>query len=224
MVLGIYFENSWGGPWTKWKITCWGERNDHCQGEPLVPNLVLDVASRMNPEIIKEWILPYCRLAPLWFHLFPFKFLIPFEFILVGCINPSSFFLDGYPVVTPFIFKSFLLKYSWFPTVCPFLLYSIVTESHIHIYSFSHSVFHHGLSQETGSSSLCSTVGPQGFSLLDGILCIINPIDQYMLSSTVCGWQLYLDSWLYVGLFLYFQFFSLVCSWATATLGIIGVI
>ena len=42
--------------------------------------------------------------------------------------------------------------------LCQFLLYIKVT-SHTYIYSFSHIIFHHVLSQETGYSSLCYTVG-----------------------------------------------------------------
>ena len=38
-----------------------------------------------------------------------------------------------------------------------FLLYSKVTQSCIYIYSFSHIIFHHGLSQEIGYSCLCYT-------------------------------------------------------------------
>ena len=40
-----------------------------------------------------------------------------------------------------------------------FLPYSIVTQSYIYIYSFSHNIFHRGLSQEIGYSSLFYTVG-----------------------------------------------------------------
>ena len=51
------------------------------------------------------------------------------------------------------------LKYSWFTMLCQFLLYSKVTPTHIYIHSLSCVIFHHGLSQETGCSSLCCTVG-----------------------------------------------------------------
>ena len=56
-------------------------------------------------------------------------------------------------------FFKFLLKYSWFTMLCQFLLYRIVTQSYIYIYSFSHIIFQHVLSQEIGYSSLCCTVG-----------------------------------------------------------------
>ena len=51
-----------------------------------------------------------------------------------------------------------------------FLLYSKVTQSYICIHFFSHIVFHHGLSQETGYSSLCYTVGPHCLTILDVIV------------------------------------------------------
>ena len=37
---------------------------------------------------------------------------------------------------------------------CQFLLYSEVTQSHKYIHSLSYNIFHHGLFQETGCSSL----------------------------------------------------------------------
>ena len=51
----------------------------------------------------------------------------------------------------------FFFKYVWFTALSQFLLYSIVAQSYIYIHSFSHTIFHHGLSQETGYSSLCCT-------------------------------------------------------------------
>ena len=78
-------------------------------------------------------------------------------FILVG--NQSSFCFF------------FFLKYSWFTTLCQFLLYSKVTQNthtylyrymygYIDIHTYIHSLFyiivHHGLSQETRHSSLCN--------------------------------------------------------------------
>ena len=61
--------------------------------------------------------------------------------------------------ILPSIFI-FLLEYSWFTVLYQFLLYRIFTQSYIDIYSFSHSIFHHGLSQEIRYSSLFYTVGP----------------------------------------------------------------
>ena len=59
------------------------------------------------------------------------------------------------------------------------LLYSRVTRSHIHTYmhirSPSYTVSLHVLSQETGQSSLCCTVGPHCFSILNGRVCIHQP-------------------------------------------------
>ena len=40
--------------------------------------------------------------------------------------------------------------------------------SHAYIYTFSHTTFHHGLSQETGLCSWCCTVGPHCLSILNG--------------------------------------------------------
>ena len=47
-------------------------------------------------------------------------------------------------------FLLLLLKNSWFMILCPFLLYSKVTQSYIYIHYFSHIIFHHVLSQEIG--------------------------------------------------------------------------
>ena len=54
--------------------------------------------------------------------------------------------------------------------MCQFLLYSIVTQRYL-----SHTIFHHVLSQETGYSSLCYTVGPHCLSILSVIVCIYQP-------------------------------------------------
>ena len=37
----------------------------------------------------------------------------------------------------------YLFRYRWFTVFCQFLLYSNVTQSHIHIHSFSHIILHH---------------------------------------------------------------------------------
>ena len=63
------------------------------------------------------------------------------------------------------------------PTVgTPIVPISAVQQSdpviHIHIYSPSYIIFHHGPSQETGHSSLCYTVGPHCSSTLSVIVCI----------------------------------------------------
>ena len=54
-----------------------------------------------------------------------------------------------------------------------FLLYSIVTQSYIYLHSFSHTIFHHVLSQETRHSSLCCTVGPTVIFL--GLIPLLPP-------------------------------------------------
>lgn len=47
------------------------------------------------------------------------------------------------------------LNYSWFTMLCQSLLYSMVTCSCTYIHSLSYIVFHHGLPQGVGYSSLC---------------------------------------------------------------------
>ena len=64
------------------------------------------------------------------------------------------------------------LKYSGFTTLCQFLLKSKGTHPVLHIYSFSHIIFHHVPPQEIGYSSLCCTVGPHCGSILNGIVCL----------------------------------------------------
>ena len=45
---------------------------------------------------------------------------------------------------------------------------------HTHTHSLSSIIFHHGLSQETGYSSLCYIVGSHCLSILNIIVCISN--------------------------------------------------
>ena len=59
--------------------------------------------------------------------------------------------------------------------ICQFLQYSGVTQSCVDIHSFAHTISHHGLSQETGPSSLCYTVGAHCFSVLSVIVYIYRP-------------------------------------------------
>ena len=59
--------------------------------------------------------------------------------------------------------------------MCQFLLYSLMTHSYLYIHSLSYSIFHYGLSQETGYSSLCYTVGCHCLSILNVIVCIYQP-------------------------------------------------
>ena len=68
-----------------------------------------------------------------------------------------------------------LLEYSLFTVLCQFLLYSTVTQSYIYTRSFSYIIFYHVLSQETGYSFLCCTVGPPCLSILNVIVCIYQP-------------------------------------------------
>ena len=50
--------------------------------------------------------------------------------------------------------------------LCPSLLYSKVTQFYTYRHSFFNILFHYGLSQEIGYSSLCYTVGPCCLSIL----------------------------------------------------------
>ena len=90
------------------------------------------------------------------------------------------------------------------------LLYSKVTQFYTDIRYFFNILFHYGLPQEIGYSSLCYTVGPWCLSILNVIVCInlIFLIDQkvhdmellgkkkkererervWVLSSTPCVW------------------------------------
>ena len=54
------------------------------------------------------------------------------------------------------IMGKFLLNHSWFPVLCQFLLYSKVTQLYIYMHSFSHTIFHHVLSQVIGFPVLYS--------------------------------------------------------------------
>ena len=51
--------------------------------------------------------------------------------------------------------------------MCQFLLYSKVTQLCMYVPILSTILFHRGLSQELGCSSLCSTVGPHCPSILN---------------------------------------------------------
>ena len=59
--------------------------------------------------------------------------------------------------------------------LCHFLLCSKMTQAYIYIPFFSYIIFHHGLTQETGCSSLCYTVGPHCSFILNVIVCIYYP-------------------------------------------------
>ena len=48
----------------------------------------------------------------------------------------------------------------------------IVTQSHICIHSFFHTIFHHLLPQDAGHSSVCYTAEPRCLSIPDVIVCI----------------------------------------------------
>ena len=73
-----------------------------------------------------------------------------------------------------FVFLFFCFFYSWFKIVCPFLLYSKVTQLYISTFFFS-SVFYHVLSQVLGYGCLCSTSEPHCPSILNIELASTNP-------------------------------------------------
>ena len=52
------------------------------------------------------------------------------------------------------------------------MLYRRVTQSYIYTHSLSHIIFHHGLSQETGYSSLCCTAGLHCPFILNVLVCM----------------------------------------------------
>ena len=83
---------------------------------------------------------------------------------------------------------AFFFNYSWFTMLCQFL-YSMVTESYICIYSFSHTIFQCLLSQETGYSSLCCTLGPHCLPNLHVIVCICQPQIPHPSYSPPPRWQ-----------------------------------
>ena len=86
---------------------------------------------------------------------------------------PTEFESFSYSISLPtFRSQSFFYYYSWFILLCQFLLYSIVTQSYVYIHSFSHTIFHHVLSQEIEYSSLCYTVRPHCLSILNVIVYI----------------------------------------------------
>ena len=85
--------------------------------------------------------------------------------------------------------KSLLKSFARFLFFCVFfltevqLIYTVVpisaiqqSDSVLHIYTFFLNIlFHYGLSQETGYSSLCYTVGPCHSSILNVIVYIYQP-------------------------------------------------
>ena len=83
-----------------------------------------------------------------------------------ACIFSFSFFSLGKVYHQSWVFLILLcfydfyfFHYSWLTVFCQFLLYSKVTQSYIHICSFSYITLHHVPSQVTRYSSLCYTAG-----------------------------------------------------------------
>ena len=70
----------------------------------------------------------------------------------------------------------------------------IVLIMHIYVHSFSYIISYHGLSQETGYSSLCYTAGPHCLSILNVIVYIYQPQTpslSYFLPPTLWQPQVY---------------------------------
>ena len=104
--------------------------------------------------------------------------------------------------------------------MCQFLLYSKVTQSYICTYILFDMIFHHDLSQETGYSCLCCTVGPQCLSILNVMVCIYYPQTPNSSHSLPLGNHKSLlyacesVSVLYTGSFVpYFRFYIYIIMW-----------
>ena len=107
--------------------------------------------------VMNKGDLGICVQNSLWMY-FPFildKFLRVelFGHRQVHKKLPNFLQRGGHSPCVEFFFN-FLPKYSWFRMFCQCLLYSKVTQSHIHTHSFSHTIFHCVLPQEIGHSSL----------------------------------------------------------------------
>ena len=94
------------------------------------------------------------------------EYYVPYSFCPWHLVYLSSFVQGVLNILL-------LLKYSWFTMLCQFLLYSILTQSYIYIHSFSHTIFHHVLSQEIEYSSLCCTIGPHSLSILNAAVVYV---------------------------------------------------
>ena len=98
-----------------------------------------------------------------------------------------------------------LFTYSWFTMWCRFLLHYKVTQSFICTHSLSYIIFHQGLSQGTGYSFLCCTVGPHCLSILNEIVCIYQP-------QTPCPSHIGPYSFFFLSFFFWFFCRFLGCS------------
>lgn len=91
----------------------------------------------------------------------------------------------------------FLLKYNWFPVLCQFLLYSIMTQPlqiHTHvcvcIHAFFCITFHHVLAQEIEYSSLFCIVGPHCLDVSFCFLFFFLRSRMFLFSSCGSKWNL----------------------------------
>ena len=77
--------------------------------------------------------------------------------------------------VTLVLFLCFLLMYGWLQC-CASVCCTAKWPSHNYIY-IPCIIFHCGLSQETGYTSLCYAVGPHCLSVLNVVVCIYYPLN-----------------------------------------------
>ena len=95
---------------------------------------------------------------------------------IILCVAPNcflkehqSYWLKAHPKNLILPLRKFL-KYSWSTMLCQFLLYSKVTQ--LCVYILFNILFHYGLSQEIGYTSLCYTAGSHDLSFPKAIVCI----------------------------------------------------
>ena len=137
------------------------------------------------------WKLP-------WFfqHSLTSQTALHFYFLCIIFFLSFSFFLSSF---LPFFLLSSLLSFFYWSIVdlqcCTNLCCTAKWLSYTHTYIlffffFFYILFHYGLSQEIGYSSLCSTVGPWCLSILNVILCIYQPqTHRPTLSLPAPAWQ-----------------------------------
>ena len=124
----------------------------------------------LSPETMGT-VCPW--LSTLWTSRFPSSEVLEFR-VEAGQVWKMAFCC--------YCFK--LLKYSWFTTSGQFLLYSKVTQTSVYIHTFI--IFHRGLSQETGSSSLCYIPGPHHLFFLN-IIFLVTSLCPSLNGSIVIG-------------------------------------
>ena len=90
---------------------------------------------------------------------------------------------------------------------------------YIYIYSFFfHVIFHHVVTQETGQSSLCCTVGPQYLSTPNFIVCILQPHTPHPSTPSSVPSSIHKSVLHVPDLFLFCRWdhFCPICGWSVA--------